>query len=229
MNQFERTFFKKYIPEWQVLKWVIHKHFVTIFYNLFLKISILVIIPIIMYYYSDRIKDIIPFIVFEIYLIAIYFRLILDVFNWYNDVFVITDKWIVDISWRILKTNVETIKYENIEWIWVEQDSIWDKIFKKGNIVISKIWDDDFVLFDAVIPYESLWEIEKQSKEAQKDDSKEEEKDKFELLMEALAWVMEDYLERNWTDTKKIISQKKKKWEKVEIDLDENSIDLREK
>ncbi len=57
----------------------------------------------------------IPFFVFEIYLLLIFSKLIYDIFNWYNDVWIITDSGVVDLDWALFSTDMTTVKFENIE------------------------------------------------------------------------------------------------------------------
>ena len=143
---------------------------------------------------------------------------------------IITEKGVIDLDWALLKTSSSSIKYENIEWIWVEQAWLWDKLLNKWDVVIHKIWDDEFRLEDAKIPYEALDEIEKISKESQKA-WEDEEKDKFDLIMEALGWVVEDYLDRKGIDWTTVLQQKRlpkqREYLDKEVVFDEDAIDLR--
>ena len=195
MNSFETHFFKKYIPEWLEIKWVIHEHIVVILDKLILWLSFGAIIPSFLYYQSDALKEIIPFYFLEIYLIIAFIKIIYEIFNWYNDVWIITNESVIDLDWAIFKTDAKSVKYENIEWIQVEQDWIWDKILNKWTVVIHKIWDDSFHIENAVIPYEAVNEIERISKEKLNGSGEE---DRFDLMMNALSWVVDDYLERKW-------------------------------
>ena len=230
MNKFETTFFQKYVPEWQSIKWVIHEHWIKIVDNLLVRLWLFTFIPSFLYYYSAWIQNSISFIFFEIYLIIIFLKLIYDVFNWYNDVWIITEQWVIDLDWALLKTSSVSIKYENIEWIWVEQAWIWDKILNKWDVVIHKIWDDEFRLVNAKIPYEALDEIERISKESQEEDI-DEDKDRFDLIMEALGWVVEDYLDRKGMDWPSAFQQKRlpprREYLDKEVVFDEDAIDLR--
>jgi hypothetical protein len=86
MNKFESTFFKKYIPEWHNIKWILHIHFIEIFAQIFLWLSMWAIIPSFIYFYSELIQKEIPFYFLETLLIIIFIKTIYEVFNWYNDV-----------------------------------------------------------------------------------------------------------------------------------------------
>ncbi len=194
------------------------------------RLGLFTALPSFVYYYSVWIQNLISFVYFEIYLILVFLKLIYDIFNWYNDVWIITEKWVIDLDWALLKTSSSSIKYENIEWIWVEQSGLWDKILNKWDVVIHKIWDDEFRLEDAKIPYEALDEIERISKEAQQV-WVEDEKDRFDLILEALWWVVEDYLDRKGMTKQTALKQKKStsngEEEMVELILEDWDIDLR--
>ncbi len=237
MNNFEKTFFKKYIPEGQEVKWIIHEHWIKIVDNILLRLGLFVFVPSFLIYNSLYFQELINFAYFEIYLVIIYLKLIYDIFNWYNDVWIITESWVVDLQWALFKTTTNSVNYENIEWIWVEQWWIWDKILNKWDIILNKIWDDEFRLVDAKLPYDALNEIEaisnqiKAEAEAEKEDF---ERTRFDLVMEALGWVVDNYLDEKWLDWKQVLNQKRtnksvfeKESYEEEIVLEEGTIDLR--
>jgi len=236
MNNFEKTFFKKYISEWQEVRWIIHEHWIKIVDNFLLRIGLFTLVPSFLLYNSLYLQWIVNFMYFEIYLIIIYLKLVYDIFNWYNDVWIITDDWVIELNWALFKTSTSSVRYENIEWIWVEQWWIWDKILNKWDIIINKIWDDEFRLVDAKVPYEALNEIERISNEiknASLEEKEEADRTKFELIIEALWWVVDNYLEEKWVNWNDILRNKKRKYTtpknnyEEEIVLEEGTIDLR--
>jgi len=113
---------------------------------------------------------------------------------------------------------MKTVNYENVEGQEVEQNGIWDTILRKWDIVLHKIGDDNFRLKEAVDPYGSINMIEKYSSEVDVD----EDHDRFDMVLESLGWVMENFLERK--GLKKSIDHPEKT---KKINIDENSIDLR--
>jgi len=233
MNNFEKTFFKKYIPENQEVRWVIHEHWIKIVDNILLRVGLFVFVPSFMIYNSVYFQEKINFAYFEIYLIIIYLKLIYDIFNWYNDVFIITNEWLIALEWSLFKTKTDAIRYESIEWIWVEQDWIMDKLFNKWDVVIHKIWDEESRLVDAKVPYKALNEIEAISsaiKEEIQAKKAQAEKTKFELILDALWWVVEEYLWEKWLNPEDILQNSEKiKQKKLpeNIILEEWTIDLR--
>ncbi len=223
MNNFELKFFRKYVPEWDEMLWVVHEHWLKIVDNVLVLFGLLSIIPSFMYFNSIRIQELVPFYALEIYLFCIFLKLVYDIFDRYNDVWIITSSGVVDLDWALFSTDMTTVKYENIEWVEVEQYGILDTLFNKGDIVIHKIGTWEFRLPDAKIPYESLDEIEKFSKmnTASKKD------DRFDMVMEALTWVVENYLD-TWGAKRKTKNEKYEKKYLKNIEKTEWTIDLRD-
>ncbi len=220
MNKFETSFFNKYITEWQEIKWIIHIHFIDIFAQIFLWLSMWAILPSFMYFYSELIQNLIPFYYLESLLIFVFIKTIYEVFNWYNDVWIVTNNSIVSLEWALFKTDSLSIDYDKIEWMEVEQDWILDKIFNKWNLVIHKFWDDSITLFNAINPYDWLnliEEIDDEINEKQLNDDW-----KHDIIMDALSWVVENYLHNkiNTDENKEEINKIIKKIEKKEWTID---------
>lgn len=222
MNKFDISFFSKYIPEWQEMISVIHTHPITIFLRLSVKIWLFVLLPVIFYYNSLSIQELVAFYYVEVYLIVLFINIIYDIFDWYNDVWIVTDDWIIWLERSFLKSNTNSLNYENIEWIWVEQDGILDKVLVKWDLVIHKIWDDSFVLKDAVHPLRAVNMLETVSEQASQLD--EWEDDKFDIIMDALSWVVWNYLDKK-DEQKSEEIDKGRDLEKIQ--KSENTIDLR--
>jgi len=221
MNHFDFTFFEKYTPEWQKMQHIVHQHWIKILGKIFLLLFLWVLIPVFIYYFSFRIKNLIPFYVLEVYLFMIYIKIIYDIFDWYNDVWIITNEWVIDLDRSIFRTKMSTIWFDNIEWMEVEQDWIVDKVLKKWNLIIHKIWDDSFVLEDCIKPFDALNEVEHIKNY---EPIEEHWGDRFDLIMDSLGWVVENYLQNNHPiDNEEI--RKKENVHKYE--RSENSIDLR--
>lgn len=218
MNRYERMFFSKFLSEWSEVKYVVHEHFIVILDRLVLLLSLFVFIPVFMYFESRRIQEIIPFSFFEVYLILVYIKIIYDIFDWYNDVWIITEKNVIDLKWALFYIKMNTVDFESIEWIEIEQKWILDKLLWKWTLIIHKIWDEIFRLREAKIPFEALDEIEK-IKEEKTNEPEKKEKEKFELILEALSGVVNEYLEvshlkkqKEDTTNSKLEEVKKKKW-----------------
>lgn len=217
MNKFEKSFFSKYLPEWYEIKWVLHIHFIEIFLKIFLWIIMWAIIPSFLYYYSVRIQWLIPFLFLEILLIWVYINIIYSIFDWYNDVWIVTNFWIIQLERSLFKNNSKTVEYEKIEWMEVIQEWIIDKILQKWDLVIHKIWDDTFVLKNCINPYNCINFIEDVSQESQSE--WENKNQHYDLIMDALWWIVEKYIQKrdnnqeNQELMQKLIKEaKNKKW-----------------
>jgi len=220
MNKFDQSFFEKYIPEWQEIKWIIHIHFIDVFAQIFLWLSMWAIIPSFLFFYSELIHNNVPFYFLESLLIFVFIKTVYEVFNWYNDVWIITDSSIVTLEWALFKTDTLSIDYDKIEWMEVEQDWIIDKIFNKWHLVIHKFWDDSISLNNAIKPYNWVNLIEEV--DAELSENKELEDDKFDVIMDALWWVVETYLDKKMSKSEKEveIENKIKNAEKNEWTID---------
>lgn len=198
MNKYEQIFFSKYITEWSEVKYIVHEHIIVILNKLLLTLILLVFIPLFFYYESVRLQSLISFKIIEIYLIIIYIKIIYDIFNWYNDAWIVTDISVIDFKWALFRIKVNTIPFESIEWIEVDQNWIIDKLLAKWTLRIHKMWEETVTLKEAKIPFEALDEIQKMKEEKESWSWNSQEKDKFELVLEALSWVVNEYLSHNW-------------------------------
>lgn len=213
MNSFDKIFFKKFVPEWQEMQYIIHISALKILKNLFSQIVLFVVIPLCFYYYSPTINQKIPFLYFEIYLIFIYFKIIYSIFNWYNDVWIITNNSIIAVDWSFLKTKSESINFESIEWLWVDEEWFLDKILKKWTLIVHKVWEEEFILEDAIDPYYAIDLIESSGYWEQIDDSNNNiSEERFNRILETISNTI-------WENS----------WEKVEKSLNLEVVWVKEK
>lgn len=188
--------YTRYIPEWQEVQAVIHQHWLVVFDKFLLWLLLGAVFPSFLYYQSYRIQDIIPFIVIEVILLLVFIKIVYELFNWYNDVWIITNEAVYALEWSLLKTNVESVHHGNIEGIEIDRNRIWDSIFNKWDIIIKKFWDEEVAILDAYNPYEAVSVIDTYiHPEAEES---EDEQDRFDMVMDALSWVVKDFLERKW-------------------------------
>lgn len=219
-------FYKKHIPEWQQIQAVIHQHWLTVFQSYVLWIVFWALMPSFLYYQSEKIQDIVPFYVLEIFLFLIFIKIIYELYNWYYDVWILTDVAVYDIEWSLLKIKVESIHYENIEWVEVDRHRIWDSIFNKWDIVIHKFWEEEFAIYNAYSPFRGAEIIENYIHQ------KEEggEHNNFDMIMDTLSWVVNNYLQTHgiperWVDIP-LLSQDEISEEKNQ-EQDAYSLDMR--
>jgi hypothetical protein len=160
-----------------------------------------------------------------------FLKIIYDIFDWYNDVWIVTNEWVIELDWSILSTNTVSVKYGSIEGIEIVQDGIWDTLFSKWKLVIHKIWGwDNFILENAALPYAAIDEIENTSRALRPEEDEEDNDEEphfhqwqYNMLIEALSGVVEQYMENSWykrDDTKEkeeVIQKVKKKRGTIDI------------
>lgn len=201
--------YQKYIPEWQMIHAIIHQHWLTVIRSYILWLSFWAVIPAFLYHQSQRIQENIPFFAVEIWLCIIFIKIVYELFNWYHDVWIVTDSAVYDLEWSLFKTNLESLHYENIEGIEIDKHRIWDSIFNKWDIVIHKFWEDELVILNAAEPYASVNILESfihpQEEEV-------EETDRFDMIMDALGWVVTNYLHEHGNKNVDDLHKLSKKW-----------------
>jgi hypothetical protein len=224
MNSYDIIFFTKYLSEGTEMKAIIHRHIIVVLNKIILNYFFWAILPAFLYYYSDVFKVYVPFFVLEIFLIFMFFKWLYDIFNWYNDVWIVTDDWVVDFKWKLFSIDSTSIKYESIEWIELIQNWIIDTFLGKWDLEIHKVWWEEFYLDNVSVPYEAIEEIENNAKWHHHDEHEEHEehedfKENYEIIVKALSWVVEDYLVKSWykkddsKEKKEIVKNAKKaKW-----------------
>ncbi len=203
MNTFEKTFFKKYIPEWQEITEVFHKHWIKVINDIILALLLWVFIPVFLFYNSALLQEKISFIYFQIYLVLVYIIIIYKILNWYNDALILSKSSITKLKWSLLKSSTTNIDYEHVDGVWVEKNGISDTIFWKWDLIIYKDWWEEIVLSDADNPYKIVDKIEDITSQI---DINEEE-NKFDLMMDTLWWMVQNYL---WEDKSSFNSLEKK-------------------
>ncbi|MCH2189155.1 hypothetical protein MK079_05005 [Candidatus Gracilibacteria bacterium] len=221
MNLFEEQFFEKYIPEGQEIISVAHKHFLVIFLHLCVWIGIGLGVPTFLYYQSEFLQQSIPLIILQTWCILLFIKVVYDVFDWYNDAWIITNETVVELNWKLFGNESNSVRYENIEGIEVQQEGIIDTLFQKGNIVIHKIGDDRFVLEEAYHPYNITEILEEVSDNYRESGAGS---DKFEMVVETLGGMMEEYLEKKTYSSKK--QKETPKYKNIDTHGDD-AIDLR--
>ena len=131
----------------------------------------------------------------ELLLFFVFVKIVYELFNWYNDVWIITDQAVYALEWSLLKTNVESVHHGNIEWIEIDRNRIWDTFFNKWDIIIKKFWEDEVAILDAHNPYEAVSIIDTYIHPSEEG---EDEQDRFNMVMDALSGVVKDFLDRKW-------------------------------
>ena len=129
MNKLENFFLKKQLDEEEEVIHIIHKHWIEFIWPL-LKWSILwIIIPIFLVWLYPEYY---PFITFWFLFVAI--MAFYDFFDWYLDVLILTNYWIVHYEWdwffissssRMEYESIEDISFE-LSWALSSAFNFWD-------------------------------------------------------------------------------------------------------
>ncbi len=232
MNNFDEKFFTKYVAEWQEIIEVFHRHWIKVLDDIILALWLGVFIPVFLYYNSLYLQETINFVYFEIYLFIVYIIIIYKIFDWYNDVLILTNSAAIKLDWSLLKTNMQSTDYEHIEWVEVDKKWLLDAILQKWNLIIHKFWDDEVTLSEASKPYKIVNKIEEITSQI----DHPEENDRFDLMMDALWWMVQSYLwntkqkredifENDMINYKKEINTKSKKSKNLSKELKEEFLE----
>ena len=132
MNQFDILYFQKYLGEDDELLFVCHRHPILVIDNIMLWCFFGGVLPIFFYLQNTLgVQSVVDKAWFELFLISIYFIIIYQVFDWYNDVWVITNKGIIDITWNIFTGSQSYLSYDAVRGIEVKSTSFFDSILNK--------------------------------------------------------------------------------------------------
>jgi len=226
MNKFDEKFFSKYVSSWTKINEVVHKHIIVIIDKIILTYFFGAILPSFLYYYSDSIKSFIPFFVLEIFIIWVFIKWIYDIFDWYNDVWILTDNEVIDLEWSLFSSDSVFVKYDWIEGLQLIETWFIDTILNKWDIVINKLgWWWQFLLEWANNPFKNIEKIDKICNEIRKNRKEKHGfwEQNFETVLKALSGVVEEYLWKSWykkddsEEKKALIKEVKKKWGVIDL------------
>lgn len=129
-----------------------------------------------------------------------YLVLLYKVFDWYNDVWLITSRWVIDIDWQYFASNINYVDYHSIHGVEIERNSIFDWLLWKGDIVIEMISEhNEFALADAVNPQWIVEYIQAVVDEIKHGGTEEKtHQQSFEVLLETLTQMVKEHLEQKW-------------------------------
>ena len=135
MNKFDSIFFARYVRDGDEPLEVCHRHVILIIDTIIVWVFFGIIIPSFFYYYdSFSLQTLVPFIYFEGWLFLVYLILMYKIFDWYNDVWILTDRSVIDLDWNAFKKNVAYVEFSDIRGIEVTEHSMWDNMLNKGTI-----------------------------------------------------------------------------------------------
>ncbi len=137
----------------------------------------------------------------------IYLKGTLDLLDSYLDALLITNRWLLLFTWDwLFKQTVTNLQWVSTETIMYEQNSFWDTLFKKWDIRIS-VEDMKYLFKEVWNPAEKVTQIVSWKEKIlwrfhyteNENETESTEKDKYELLVEALWEVVTEYVDKkNW-------------------------------
>lgn len=92
MNPFDEHFFEKYVKEGDQMLRVCHRHIVRIIDDVLIILFFFAVVPAFFYFNGSFGLANLDFKYFEAYAAIIYLFLLYRIFNWYNDVWVVTEE-----------------------------------------------------------------------------------------------------------------------------------------
>lgn len=67
------------------------------------------------------------------------------VLDWYSDVWIITDRGMIDVRWSIFMNDMTFTEFDDISAVQFAQWTIFDKMFNIGDVTIHKMGDEMYV------------------------------------------------------------------------------------
>lgn len=200
MNKFDELFFSKYVSEDAEMLFVCHRHVTLIIDRIFLVLFFAVFLPA-FFYFNDSfsLRASVPFLYFEGYLVTVYLYLLYSVFDWYNDVWIITDRGIIDLDWNIFAGNVTYVDYHAMHGVEISRDSVFDSLLGRGDVSVH-LEDEmtDFRLADAANPDELAEYVQNAVAEARNgrrgEDDLFDDRKPFQILLDTLTEMVRDHL-----------------------------------
>lgn len=116
MNKFDRIFFSQYVDENDSIEQVFHRHIFVVLEDITLWTFFGVFVPGFLYYYNAfSLQTSLESWQVIVWMLSIYFILIYKLCDWYYDVWIATEKTMVDVRWKWFTSNLLYIAYDKIE------------------------------------------------------------------------------------------------------------------
>lgn len=128
-------------------------------------------------------------------------KYLIDFLNIYLDAIAITPRGLAVFRWEgVLEYKTEFFERNTIELMSYEQNSIRDRIFAKGDIVISLNYSNNFLFEEIARPKKRVNTMLMAKHKYNQPDPQEiqdhEQQEKFDVLVETLGEVIQDYMHK---------------------------------
>lgn len=199
MATFDTLFFEQYISDDEKIQKVFHRHIFVMLEDLLIWIFFGLLIPSFLYFYDVfNVKIMIDSTWIYGYIFLIYFILLYKLFDWYLDVWIMTDKTIVDMRWKWFTPQLLYIAYEKVESIELRTPSWLYSIVWISDVRIHLAGDEHHTLSSAAYPKEVVQFLQDMLKWDDKKIEKPDDKEPFDILVDTLSWVVKDHLSTKW-------------------------------
>lgn len=196
MSTFDTLFFEQHINDDEEIQKVFHRHFFVIAEDLFIWVFFALIIPTFLYYFNvfELQKVIADRTYIHAYLFLIYFVLLHKIFDWYLDVWIATDKTLVEMRWKWFTPQLMYINYEKIESIEQRTESWIHSMIGISDVRVHMAGDEAHTLSSAAYPKDVIGFLQDMTKPPG-EDPKEDNRDRFDVMVDTLSGIVENHLD----------------------------------
>lgn len=195
MNNFDSLFFRGYIGADEEIQQVFHRHFFVIVEDMVLWVFFWLVIP--AFLYGQDLFGIRTSLGNEmyayIYMLLMYALLMYKIFDWYVDVWIATERTIVDMKWKWFSSDLLYIPYDKIEWVEIRTRSWWAALLGMSDVVVKLNGGDQFTLFSAKNPNAIIAFLQDAAK-GKWHHIAEDEREPFDILVDTLSDVVKGHL-----------------------------------
>lgn len=116
MSSSKHHFFQRYLSDGDNIRAVFHRHFFVALPNIFfwLVVPIGAVAYAVYHWFYPEILSSRFLWLFEAYLFLVFFIMLYKVLDWYSDVWIITDRGMIDVRWSIFMNDMTFIEFDDI-------------------------------------------------------------------------------------------------------------------
>lgn len=198
MNNFDNLFFRAYIGSDSEIREVFHRHFFVILEDIIVWMFFGLVIPAFLYGQDIfSLRSSIPVWWSYAYMLAIYAIIMYKLFDWYVDVWIMTESTIVDMKWKWFSSDMLYIPYGKIEGIEIRTRSWWAALLGMSDVVVKLAGEDNFTLYSARRPTDIVAFLQSVGK---KKKWHEDDREPFDILVDTLSGVVKWHLTTHGKD-----------------------------
>ena len=185
MNNFDNLFFRAYIGSDSEIKEVFHRHFFVILEDIIVWMFFGIVIPAFLYGQDIfLLRTSIPIYWAYAYMLLIYALIMYKLFDWYVDVWVMTESTIVDMKWKWFSSDTLYIPYGKVEGIEIRTRSWWAALLGMSDVVVKLAGEDSFTLESARRPTDIIGYLQSVGK---KKKHTGDDREPFDILVDTLS------------------------------------------